>query len=130
MSLNPLEVGMALDSPILKVVNSNSCRSQIVHTIGPRKVKYGGQFLKKPERSLMNESASVNGDALMNESASLNGNALMSESASVNETDSTSEIELIDLNKQLPRLRLELSEDDEGNDQDCVITPRPGDLFC
>lgn len=118
---------MAFDSPILRIVNSNSRRSQIVQTMGPRQVKYGGQVLKELESALMNESALVNETALMSESASVNESALMSESAFVNESASTGESEPIDFSKQLPRLRMELNESDY---KDWVITPKPGDVFC
>jgi hypothetical protein len=41
VSLNPLEIAMAFDSSVLKAVNSNSCRSQLVRTVGSQKIKYG-----------------------------------------------------------------------------------------
>ena len=42
VSLNPLEIALAFDSAMLANVNSNSCRSQIVSTVGSQKVIYAG----------------------------------------------------------------------------------------
>lgn len=135
VSLNPLEVGMAFDSPIFSAVNSNSCRSQIVRTIGTREVKYGGRIREKFERAPVNESVMANESRLMSEGTLVSGNAsadesaLTDESASVNEGASMSENEPIAFSKKLPRLRMELNEDHLSDDEDWVTTPKPGDSF-
>lgn len=114
MSLNPLEVGMAFNAPIFRIVNSNSRRSQIVKTMGSQKVKHGG-YIAKPETEtgLTSESESV---SMINESAS------MSESGGP-----------VGSSQQLSRsrLRIELEEDDDdqADRKGWVMTPRPGDMF-
>lgn len=196
VSLNPLEVGMAFDSPIFSSVNSNSHRSQIIRTMGPRQVKYGGQVLKPLKRvsmshrasmsqrasmshmASMSQRASVNHRASMNQRASMKQRGSMSQKASVNESafvsentlmsgsgsasinahSSTAESALMNetsglvneggpgpststeeenepmvaFKTQLSRLRMELRKDFENaddNDENWVITPRPGDVF-
>lgn len=141
MSLNPLKMRMAFNSPIFSTMNSNSHRSQIVRTIGPREVKYGNQVLKPFERAsisqraLVNQSAFVSenrlmsGSALVKENSSTAESALMNESELVNEDPLTEENEPLAFKTQLSRLRIELREDREVDDKNWVIRPRPGDVF-
>lgn len=129
VSLNPLEVGLAFDSPVFSIVNSNNCCSQIVRTIGPREVKYGGQVLKKFKSASMSDGAAVNESALVSESTLVSGSASVNESASINEGAATGENEPVAFSKQPPRLRMELQEDHDGDEINWVMTPRPGDVF-
>jgi hypothetical protein len=52
VSLNPLEIAMAFDSSLLKTVNSNSRRSQLLRTVGSQKIKYGVETFDFVEEAL------------------------------------------------------------------------------
>lgn len=121
MSLNPLEIALAFNSPIFDEVNSDSRRSQIVRAVGSQKVIYGGA-----EAVNRNEESGRNEEAASNETAGEEEEHTHLHSVSEGETF---------LDQRSPRLRLKFnyvhdSIEHGGDDVPTTTPPKSGDMFC